>query len=286
MAAPLALKAGYSPIAVVNALTPRDSYSLTPSVPYTMGARGTLDVYLPMHQRPDRPIVVFFYGGGWETGDKTDYRFIGEAFAAHGYVTVIPDYRLYPEVVYPGFLEDNAAAVAWVDHHRAELGDARGPIYLIGHSAGAYGALMLTLDKRWLAAASGVSGGGTDGGRAPDRLIKATIGLAGPYDFLPVTSPTLQTIFGPEATRPDTQPIRHVRGDAPPVLLATGDLDTMVSPANATRLAAAIRATGGTAETINYDGITHSTLVGALADPFRFLAPVLKDCLAFLEAHR
>ena len=58
-------------------------------------------------------MVVFFYGGSWNHGERHDYRFVGEALAARGIVTVIPDYRLYPQVRYPDFLKDNAAAVAW-----------------------------------------------------------------------------------------------------------------------------------------------------------------------------
>src|SRR6185437_4686346 len=98
---------------------------------------------------------------------------------------------------------------------------------VMGHSAGGYIALMLALDRQWL---------------GPDRArIECAVGLAGPYDFLPLTDPELKIIFGTEPDLAKTQPITYADGDAPPVLLATGRLDRIVSPGNVTRLAARIR---------------------------------------------
>lgn len=260
---------------VINALVPEEGYRVLRDRPYGEGPRRGLDIYLPEDPAPGSPTLVFFYGGGWRSGSKADYLFVGEAFASRGYVTVIPDYRLYPAVRYPAFVEDGAAALAWLEENRGALGLGEGPLYLAGHSAGAYIAAMLTLDRRWLAAQDlGVC-----------DSVAATVGLAGPYDFLPLKSDRLKKIFGPKPTRARTQPITYVDGKAPPMLLISGLDDITVSPGNAERLAARIRDAGGVAEEIYYDRIGHSTLVASLGWPLRSLSPALDDVDRFLREH-
>ncbi|MFN4090020.1 MAG: alpha/beta hydrolase [Alphaproteobacteria bacterium] len=253
--------------ALVNALTPRSGYTVERGLAYGDGPRRKLDVYRPAGAGPDAPVLVFLYGGGWDSGDRAMYRFVGQAFADRGYVTVLPDYRVHPEVVWPEFLDDVAAAVAW-----ARRAAPAAPLLLAGHSAGAYNAAMLALDRRWLGAH------GLDPGD-----LTAAAGIAGPYDFLPLTSPVLKTIFGPEDRRARTQPISHVDGSGPPMLLVTGGGDTTVDPANSVRLAEHIRAAGGEAEVKIYGRLGHVAIVGALAAPLRGLAPVLDDVDAFFR---
>jgi acetyl esterase/lipase len=266
---PSLLAAGYDPARVVNALVSHDEFLLTPDQPYGADPRQTLDVYRPANDNGGpRPVVMFFYGGKWQSGTKADYLFVGEALASRGFIVVIPDYRLYPQVRYPEFIEDGAAAVSYTLRHAAEWGGDPRRISVTGHSAGAYIATMLALDPAFL-------------GADRDRIARV-IGLAGPYDFLPLTDPVLQTIFG---TAPDltlTEPIRHVDGRAPPMLLAAGLGDRLVNPRNVASLASRIRAKGGAVETRIYKRLGHVTLIGAVALPFRFLAPVLDDFTAFL----
>ncbi len=230
-----------------------------------------LDVYLPP-VRP-APVVFFIYGGGWEAGDRADYYFLGAAFAARGYLTVIADYRLWPQVRFPAFLEDGAQALRWTLDHVAELGGDPGRLALMGHSAGAYNAAMLTLDRRWLGAV----------GLDPRGAVAGMIGLAGPYDFLPLRSPMLRDLFGPADQLPLTQPINFATPDAPPLWLAAGADDQTVDPGNTRRLAARLGAIGGRVSETIYKRIDHYTLIGAIAAPLRFLAPVLAQSLAFLD---
>ena len=262
-----------SPVAIINALVPRGGYEVEKDVAYGPGERQRLDVYRPSAAGARLPIVVFFYGGNWESGDKAMYLFAGEALASKGFVAVIADYRLYPEARYPAFLEDAARAVAWSAEHAETLGGDPRRLYLMGHSAGAYIAAMLTLDERWLEAE----------GLEPRRAVAGTVGLAGPYDFLPLRSATLKAIFGPEAQWPETQPINHVRGDAPPMLLVSGTEDTTVGPYNSEHLAARVRREGGQVAERYYKGVGHAPLVGALAWPLRFTAPVLADAVQFMN---
>ncbi len=261
--------AGCSPVQILNGLAP--SRLVADGVAYGEDPRQKLDIYRPSGAGGPFPVVVFLYGGGWNSGDRAMYRFVGGALADHGLLTVIPDYRVFPEVKFPSFLQDNAAALRWTRDNSSTYGGAPGPFFLMGHSAGAYNAAMLGLDPAWL------------GPVGMDRTdLRGVIGLAGPYDFLPLHSDELRTIFGPPAQLPRTQPINFVDGKAPPMLLLAGDKDTTVDPANTARLAARIRQAGGSVEEKFYPGIQHEEIVGSLGVPLRFLAPTLKDCLTFM----
>src|SRR5687768_7823763 len=103
-AAAAGLAAGCSPLRIVSGLTPAHTYRRTSGLAYDPGPRQLLDVYRPPLMTRAAPVVVFFYGGNWNSGSRTDYLFVGEALAARGCVVVIPDYRLYPEVRFPDFL--------------------------------------------------------------------------------------------------------------------------------------------------------------------------------------
>ncbi|MFL5255839.1 MAG: alpha/beta hydrolase, partial [Rhodopila sp.] len=222
-----------SPVTVLNAMAPTAGLTITQAVAYGVGPRHRLDIYAPA--QPDAPVVVFLYGGGWTDGDRALYRFLGAALAAHGYLTVIPDYRVYPEIRFPAFIQDAAAAVAWTTANIARYGGDPRRIVLMGHSAGAQIAAMLTLDKQWLGAE----------GLDLDRDLIGMIGLSGPYDFLPLNDPQLKAIFAPAGELRLTQPIAFARGDAPPMFLATGASDDTVWPHNTLNLAAAVRKDGG-----------------------------------------
>jgi acetyl esterase/lipase len=267
--------AGCSGIDLLNRLEPKGGLAITRDIPYASGARRTLDVYQPKSARAPAPVVVFVYGGGWDEGKKADYAFAGAALAEKGFVAIVPDYRLYPEVRWPAFLQDCAQAVAWAKAHAREYGGDPNRLFLMGHSAGAYNVVMLAVDGRWLG----------EVGLNPRRDLRGVVGLAGPYDFLPLHSDTLRAIFGPPEGRPDTQPINHVNGQAPPLFLATDTADTVVDPGNTTRMAAKVRAAGGQVETRDYQGLSHALVMGAVALPLRFLAPVLSDSVRFLRAN-
>lgn len=261
--------AACSPLGLLNGLAPRRRAAR--DIAYGTEPRQRLDIYVPERPSAPAPVVVFLYGGGWDSGSKDMYRFVGGALAAQGFVTVIPDYRLYPAVRYPTFIEDCAAAFAWTTAHAGEWGGSD-RFVLMGHSAGAYNAAMLALDGRYLAQA---------GARTAPR---ATVGLAGPYDFLPVGTAELRAIFG-YPTSPETQPINHVNGRNAPMLLLAGTTDTTVLPRNTERLAARIRAAGGPVTAKLYPGIDHREIVGAIGQPFRFLCPTLADSADFIRAH-
>ncbi|MDQ0672225.1 alpha/beta hydrolase [Pseudomonas sp. W2I6] len=266
------LLAACSPIKVLNALTPTSTFTKTSSLAYGDDLRQKLDIYRPVTALPDAPVVVFFYGGSWNSGSKDDYGFVGEALASRGIVVVIADYRLYPQVRYPRFLQDGAQAVAWAYQHSAEYGGDPRKLYVMGHSSGAYNAAMLALDPQWLA---GV-------GLSPS-VFKGWIGLAGPYDFLPIENRDVRPVFFYPDSPPDSQPINHVSQSAPPSLLIASVDDNLVNPKrNTGGLAKKLRAAGVPVEEFYFTRTSHATLVASMSRPLRWLAPVLDRVTAFI----
>jgi len=248
------------------------SIRITRSIPYAEKSRHTLDVCRPK-KAAGAPVVIFFYGGAWRSGHKELYRYVAKALARRGYVAVVPDYRIYPEVRYPDFIEDGARVVRWVKDNVSRFGGDPEKIFLKGHSAGAHIAAMLAIDARWL----------REVGLEPRRDIAGLIGLAGPYDFMPLRDATLAAIFG-GADRPETQPIFHVAPGVPPALLLTGGKDWLVEPGNATRLAARLCAAGNVATVRTYRRVGHFAIVAALAPLLRLFVPVLRDTEAFIAS--
>ena len=276
VASATAVLAGCSNLATLNrlnALTPGDSgvVQRVSGAAYGSEPRQRLDVYAPENATRPLPVVVFFYGGGWNSGDRGGYAFAARAIAARGFIVVVPDYRLVPAVRFPAFVDDGAAAIRWTVDHVAASGGDPGRLAVAGHSAGAHIALLVTLDRHYLAAAG-----------APGA-VKAAVGLAGPYDFLPFDAKSAIDAFGEAPDKAATQPIHFARADAPPVLLLTGDADDVVRPRNTAALAAALRAAGSSATIKTYPGVGHIGILLALSKPFRGKADVLTTMTAFLH---
>ena len=273
--ATLLQSAGCSRFDLLNATVPSCGYVRTSNLPYGQLQRQTLDVYRPAHPDPDRRVVIFFYGGDWQTGSKADYRFVAQALASKGFVAVMPDYRLYPAVTFPAFVDDGALAVRWVRDNVARFGGNPERLYLMGHSAGAYVAAMLTLDPVYLSKV-GLS----------RNSIRATAALSGPYEFIP--SPEDLPVFAMkpgDPPAPGMEPIDFVDGREPPMLLVHGLKDKTVDPINATRLAARIEQAGGKVRLILYPDRAHVGVVLSLAASFRWLAPTLDDVSRFFREH-
>jgi acetyl esterase/lipase len=264
---------GCSKAALLNFTIPRDDYTVVHDIAYGRDARQKLDIYLPVQPTAGHPVIVFFYGGSWQTGSKADYLFVGQAFASRGYITVIADYRLYPQAPYPAFMDDCAAAFVWTHAHIADYGGDPDNLFVGGHSAGGYNAVMLTANETYIKQAGG-----------QPAWIKATFGLSGPYDFLPLTDPALIELFG-GAHNAASQPITYAKPGLPPMLLLYGDKDTEVLPRNSINMAARLRANGDTVADKAYPGFDHIDIVLALASGFRGKGPVLDDVDSFLRAH-
>ena len=248
------LLGGCAPLRVVNTLIPADAFLLFEDLAYGELPRQKLDVYRPRGVRQPAPTIVFFYGGRWQRGSKEQYRLLGATLARQGWTVVIPDYRLYPAVEFPTFVEDGAQAVHWVQENIGGFGGDPEQIILMGHSAGAHIAALLALDEHYLGSV----------GMQPSA-IRGMIGIAGPYDFLPFTDADVRALMGPPEQWPETQPIHFVEGTPPPMLLLHGLKDKTVRPRNTRALAARIREQGGCARTIYFPELGHIDILVALA---------------------
>jgi acetyl esterase/lipase len=225
----------------------------------------------PNRGKAPLPVLIFVHGGSWSSGDPADYGFVARNFAPRGFVVVLAGYRLGAKGRFPGMVEDTAAGVAWVHRHIGDYGGDPERIVLMGHSAGAYNAAMVALDRRWLQRA------GIDPG-----VVKGVVGLAGPYDFYPFGSEMARNALGGWHTPEETQPATYARADAPPMLLLTGADDTVVKPRNTVSLTRALSAAGSPAEPLILPGIDHAGVLVALARPFDFNPEVKNAVFAFL----
>ena len=232
-----------------------------------------LALYVPAGTAPTRgfPLVVFFHGGGWHEGDPYDYGWIARSLAERGYAVALVGYRLNRDGRFPNMLLDSAAgtrkALDEAGKHRIDTKR----IALMGHSAGAYNAAMLTLDPRWLVGAG-----------VPGALLKGAVILAGPSDFYPFDKKSSINAMGHWPRPAETQPINFARADAPPLLLVHGTADTIVRPRNATILAAALTARGAPTRATLIRGMGHIGLVVTLAKPFDRDRRVGEAVFAFL----
>ncbi len=263
--------AGCSPLKIVNAIVPEGNVIADADHAYGSHPRQKLDIYQPANAETILPTIVFFYGGSWKRGNRLDYAFVGQALANQGFVVAVADYRTYPDVKFPTFVDDAADAVAWISKNAARFGGQSDDIHLIGHSAGAHIAAFLALDGSYLKNA------GTD-----RSILGRWVGLAGPYAFYPSQVRSVRDIFA-DTPEDQARPITFADAGTPPALLLHGADDTTVLPKNSTQLAKALRDVGVKAHAFMYDGVGHAPMVLSLSPPFTGIAPTLNYATAFFK---
>ena len=264
----------FAALKVFNFVVPKDQSSQlrAANIAYGPSPHQRLDIYEPKSNTGNLPILIFVHGGSWTAGNQTDYGFVGRTFAAKGYLTLVMSYRSLPEGAYPDFIVDVAEAVKWATFNAANYGGDQKKVFLVGHSAGAYNVALATLDEHYFRDV------GTD-----LSVIKGVATLAGPFDFLPLDSPSTIATFGHVKDLAATQPINFARADAPPFLLLYGLKDKTVYPKNSRSLQAHLVATGAKATLIEYENVTHVGILLDLAKPLRGKAPVLEDIISFFK---
>ncbi len=257
--------------ATLNAPSYIGDYRQHVDIPYGTGARQKLDIYVPLEAK-HRPIVIFWYGGTWVKGAKEWYRFVGASLAESGYVAVLPDYHLYPQARFPGFIRDGAQAVKWIREHAAELGGDPDAIFLMGHSAGAHIAATLALDQQYLRAVGGDS-----------KWVRGWISLSAPYALESRFGNHLylRGIFREASVPTDWELIALAAARSPPALLIHGTRD--IYPGDALAMSAKLRSLGSYVECHIYDGVSHMDTVSAFSLPLRFEAPSLRDVQSFID---
>lgn len=269
------MAAACSPLAMLNAIGPRDGgvRRVGRDLAYGDDPRQRFDLYAPVTATVETPApaLVFFYGGGWDSGSKDVYGWAAQALAARGFLVALADYRLVPEALFPAFIQDAAAATARVAEVASRYGGDPDRLGVIGHSAGAHLAMMIALDRRYMQAVG-----------QPD-LIKAAAGLAGPYEFLPFDVPASINAFGQAPDPLQTQPLTFARADAPPLWLGHGTADIVVHDEDTILLSRRIHDLGGRCEARLYPGLSHEDLIATFSPLFRKKAPVLADVSDFFH---
>ncbi|MES2500127.1 MAG: alpha/beta hydrolase [Pseudomonadota bacterium] len=264
-----------SPIKILNAVVPENAYQLASAVAYGDLPRQKLDIYIPKQTvslAGARKVVIFFYGGSWDSGSRSDYKFVGEALASQGFIVAIPDYRVYPDVLFPAFMEDPALVARWVKGNIKQYQGDDKQVFLMGHSAGAHIAVMLGVNAEYLAKQS-----------LKPADFAGIVGLAGPYDFLPLKSDRLKTIFGTELEQWKSQPINFVDGKNPPMLLTVGKKDGTVWPRNTYNMAEKIKKNNGLVKVVEFENYGHIDMAAKLAKPLRGNGELLKTVADFIR---
>lgn len=256
-----------APVLLLNTLTPSSTYKKTKGQTFGSGTRDTLDIYRAKKPKADAPVLVFIHGGAWDRGSKGVYKFLAEGFTKSGYDIVLPNYRLYPDAIFPSFLEDNAKAVAYT----AETFLGR-PIVLIGHSAGGYNVLMLALEDKYLA---------KFGVNLCETII-GVVSLSAPVGVIPLEGKPLTDIF-PDRHAGDDGILNRVAAQTPPFFLGHGENDTIVNPINSTLLAEKVTARGGKAEVRIYPGLNHIGPCQVLSRHFESRSTLKADIVDFVD---
>ncbi len=258
----------------LNTIVPNDPGAklIGDNIAYGTAPRQEMDIYGPESGGTDLPVFVFVYGGSWKKGKKEEYSFVGHAFASRGYVTVLIDYRLVPEVAYPTFVEDTAKSLAYVSRNIAAYGGDPDKIFIGGHSAGAYNAVTAVMDSQFL-----------DQAGVELSQIKGVIGLSGPYDFLPLDVEATKKAFGAADDLQKTQPVNLARAGLPPFFLSTGTEDETVFPKNSKRLAKALQDENIPVTLKLYEGLDHAETLMSLTTTFRGKSSEYQDILNFMS---
>jgi len=262
-----------SPLATFARFVPKDAAStrVEQDIGYGSDPRQRLSLFAPRRGAGEPlPTILFFYGGSWRSGFREGYEFVGRALAAQGFLVGIADYRLVPEGRFPVFLEDCAAATRWLLGNAREHGGKSGRIILMGHSAGAYNAAMLALDRRWLG--------------ADYSQVRAWVGIAGPYRFGAPNAVTTAA-FGPGGPGRAAEPVNVAGNGGPPALLLHGGRDTVVLPASSHELGRRLDAAGTNAIVKVYPRLDHIATIGVFALPFRGRSSLFGDVVDFCTQH-
>ena len=243
------------------AIRPADSERLTREVraafphrldlAYGADPKQKLDVYQPKHAS-GAPVFIFLHGGGFREGDRAQYGYVARPFAGHGVVTVVASYRLLP-YVFPDQVDDTKLLLEWVFRHIAEYGGDPNRIYIGGHSAGAILSALVSVNRNWLA-----------GRGLPTDLIKGYAPMSGPYDLRDATG-FVADFLPDKARRAEASPVLAIQPNPPPAVISVGSTETPFL-ATSREFAKRLKASGGQAEVIVLQGMTHDQTALATAD--------------------
>jgi acetyl esterase/lipase len=255
---------------MVNTLSSENDSVTVAHQRYGKEQRQQLDIFMPDRIVTGSPVVVFFYGGSWRRGEKGKYGFVGHSLGSKGYITVIPDYRLYPQVTFPTFVQDGAEVLTWVIEN---VEQASNGVVVMGHSAGAHTAALLALDQSYLEEAG-----------QPFSIIRGMIGLAGPYGFNPMNYKSTRPIFADVEVIEKAMPLTFSCSAKTPILLFHGADDSIVTPENSRELKRRVYECAGNVKYVELDDIGHFSIVLGLSDSFLAKNAIQSSIELFLQS--
>ena len=263
---------------VLNNQAITGDYTRAANVAYGAHAQNKMDIYSPIEasvSNKGKPVIVFFYGGCWGECNhlkRSNYLFVAQSFASRGFVTVIAGFRQYPEVKFEGIMSDASNVMRWTSQNILKYGGDPKRIIVMGHSSGAHIAAMLALNPSYL----------EDGVR---KNIHGFVGLAGPYDFLPLDKPYLRQLFSAKENYAGSQPINFVSPKSPPLLILQGMRYNRVDQKNALNLSKKAKSMNVEQQLILYPGQDHVGILAALSRALQGQYTVLNDILKFIRQH-
>lgn len=263
-------------LAAVNLMALSFNSERIANLSYGPLAKQNLDIYRPdiASEMQPLPVVLFFHGGSWRDGSKNLYRFVAVTLAERGYLVVVPNYRKFPEVVFPAFVGDTAAAISWVIENADQYGGNPQSVFVMGHSSGAHMGALALADQRYLQSYA----------KQPNQ-VRGFIGLAGPYSFEPRAEDIVE-VFAGLNDYSQMQVDTFVDGNEPKMLLLHGMDDSIVASFNSDRLKTALDEHQIESRQIFYQGIDHAGIIGEFAAPYEANSEVVADILAFIEQFR
>lgn len=256
---------GLSLLLSTGSLAQQQSYSVKafPDIVYYDGpgfnpVKHKLNLFVPEGLQ-NAPVLLFIHGGGWTSGDKNLYAYLGHTFAREGFATVVINYRLSPTVQHPAHIEDVARAFAWTHKNIAQYGGDPEKIFVAGHSAGGHLTALLALDAKYLKAHN-----------LTLSAIKGAIPISGVYDVTSSFS-LYRTVFGADPQqRQDASPLTHVAPNRPPFFVIYAEFDLPGLETQARQFASLLKQNGSEAELLEVSATDHVTIIiniGLSGDP-------------------
>lgn len=256
-----------TPVSFLNGITPSKSYLLEKNVSYGSLGSQVMDIYQARAKKENSPIIVFIHGGSWDSGSKDIYKFFAEGFTSEGYDVAVPNYRLFPEIIFPDMLHDTAKAVAYLSNLFSNR-----KVVLIGHSAGGYNALMVSMNKHYL----------KEQGISVCSLISGVVSISSPTGVYELKKEPLVTIF-PDRFKYNDAPMAYVDNATPSLLVINGLADKVVDPQNAIILSEKVNKRGGQSVLKLYPDTNHTQAVQVMSRYFDDNISLKSDILNFID---
>lgn len=253
----------------INGLTPKKGYSIRHNLAYGLKARQRLDLYIS-DRKQQKPLILFVHGGAWRHGDKSAYKFVGEAFSRFGYDVAVLNYHLAPEHKFPSYVTDLAVALNYLEQQQAKLGISTENIALMGHSAGAFNIASLLYHPEHY-------------DLTIKQNIKALIGIAGPYHFDYKGDPLAEHAFEHDVPFDQVMPYYFVKNNSVKHYLFLAENDQIVKDKNSLDFKLQLEQQGNHCEIRVIPKTGHISIMGSVSSLFSRFFKTRSEIIEILD---